>query len=215
MSGGAPAKGYDILFCYSSRHRGWACDSETTSTRIRIPRLELISLFMSVMVVHVCVRVYVWDGQIEKVLSSLHLRVSEIGEDMRLHHHFSTLSVNAANIRLRRVLRASLLQYGLMIITTVVAVRMRMCDTLNIAEKRNGRSSPLSSISAVLNCQRSVSQYFMHCFDRVVVCVHRLLLLTVFEFDCSTIQCVCVYVCALKRADLCHHNFLRRRAKTI
>ena len=137
-------------------------------------------------------QIYLSDGQIEKVLSSLHLRVSEIGEDMRLHHHFSTLSVNAANIRLRRVLRASLLQYGLMIITTVVAVRMRMCDTLNIAEKRNGRSSPLSSISAVLNCQRSGHTKCMHCFDRVVVCVHRLLLLTVFEFDCSTIQCVCV-----------------------
>ena len=71
-----------------------------------------------------CVYVCLCDGQIEKVLSSLHLRVSEIGEDMRLHHHFTTLSVDAGNKRLKRVLRTSLIQYSLMIIITILAVRM-------------------------------------------------------------------------------------------
>ena len=69
-------------------------------------------------------------------LESLNLRISEVGEDIKLHRHFLTLSLDATKLRLRQTFTISLVQYGVMILFTAAAVRDAHLEHLAAAPSR-------------------------------------------------------------------------------
>ena len=63
-------------------------------------------------------------------MSSLRLRINELSEDLKLHHHFTMLSIDAARLRLNQIVRTTVIQYIFMVIITIAAVRA--CRTISI-----------------------------------------------------------------------------------